>query len=53
MGDVASELLARALAEPAGAGQPIPLRWVSRDLGRPKVDLEDKQALHALLDNRP
>lgn len=27
-----------------------PFSWVSRDLGRPAVDLEDKEALNALLD---
>jgi hypothetical protein len=49
MGAVASELLAVILAEPQGA--PVtPLRWVSRDLGVPRVDLEDKEALRRALD---
>jgi len=52
MGAVASELLARALAtRDAGAAVP-PLRWRSGDLGAPRVDLEDKEALRALLDER-
>ena len=49
IGEIASQLLARALHqedEPA----PPPFVWVSGDLGRPAVDLEDKEALNALLD---
>jgi hypothetical protein len=53
MGQVASELLARALAEPADSGGASPLAWVSRDLGPPRVDLEDREAVHMLLDERP
>ncbi|HWC49704.1 MAG TPA: hypothetical protein VG448_12550 [Solirubrobacterales bacterium] len=48
IGDVASQLLARELRE---ENQPMPpFSWVSRDLGRPAVDLEDKEALRAVLD---
>lgn len=50
MGQVASELLAGALAEP---GQPAPARgfsWTSADLGAPRVELEDKEALRGVLD---
>ncbi len=50
MGQVASELLARTLAEPDAAAPPAPLRWVRRSLGTPRVDLEDKEAVRALLD---
>lgn len=53
MGAVASELLARALAEPDEAARPEPLRWISGDLGTPRIDLEDKEALRAVLDARP
>jgi hypothetical protein len=53
MGQVASELLARGLAEQPDAGAGSPLRWVSGDLGAPRVDLEDKEALRALLDPGP
>ena len=52
MGRVASELLARALAEPPDAEAAPPLRWISRDLGKPRVDLEDKEAVQVLLDGR-
>jgi plasmid stability protein len=52
MGAVASELLARALNED-GAPAPPPLRWTSAELGAPRVDLEDKEALRAILDARP
>jgi hypothetical protein len=51
IGQVASELLARALAE----SEPRPARpfdWISADLGKPRVDLEDKEAVHAALDER-
>lgn len=49
IGELASQLLARALSE-----KPPPpastFSWVSRDLGTPAIDLEDKDALHALMD---
>jgi plasmid stability protein len=50
MGQVASEELARALAE-----EPVdapPFRWVSHHMGEPLVDLEDKAAVWAILDDR-
>ncbi|MEJ7826250.1 MAG: hypothetical protein WKF48_12515 [Solirubrobacteraceae bacterium] len=48
MGRVASELLARALVED---DSPTPsFHWVTHDLGTPLVDLEDKEALRAVLD---
>ncbi len=51
MGVLASELLGGALADPrARAASPAPFHWTSRDLGLPHVDLEDKEALRALLD---
>lgn len=49
MGQVASERLAAVLAEPEGL-EAAPLRWVSGDLGVPRVDLEDKEALRRALD---
>lgn len=49
MGAVASELLARSLSEPE-PGRSAPLRWISRDLGAPKIDLEDDEAVRAALD---
>jgi plasmid stability protein len=51
MGALASELLAQAFATKSDAAPP-PLRWVSRDLGMPRVDLEDKEALHRILDDQ-
>ena len=50
MGQVASEALARAFADDRADAPPF--EWISRDLGAPKVDLEDKDALWALLDER-
>lgn len=52
MGQVASERLAVALADPEHADT-APFRWVSQDMGAPRVDLEDKDALWRLLDARP
>lgn len=48
MGQIATELLSRALAseEP----KPPPFEWISHDLGLPLIDLEDKDALWAILD---
>jgi plasmid stability protein len=50
MGQLASELLAQQLAIEDPASRSQALEWTSRDLGVPRVDLEDKEALHALLD---
>jgi hypothetical protein len=53
MGQVASELLAASLGEQAGRPRnPRSLTWIAKDLGRPLVDLEDKEAVRALLDVR-
>jgi hypothetical protein len=49
MGQVASELLARGMAEGASPAAPE-LRWRSAGLGEPFVDLEDKEAVRAVLD---
>lgn len=51
MGQVASEVLARSLAEGPLADRPA-FEWLSRELGEPSVDLEDKEALRALLEPR-
>jgi hypothetical protein len=49
MGQVASELLAKGMAE--GTDRPAPtLQWRSDKLGEPLVDLEDKEAVRAVLD---
>lgn len=49
IGELASQLLARALRE-REPSEPLAFRWVSRDLGTPAVDLEDKDALNAVMD---
>jgi plasmid stability protein len=49
MGQVASELLARAVAEPTDRPAPD-FSWAAADLGRPLVDLEDPEALRRALD---
>jgi len=49
MGQLASELMASELArEPEP--EPPPFVWHSADLGEARVDLEDKDAVWALLD---
>ena len=51
MGRLASELLAQQLANGNSASKPDVLPWTSRDLGIPRVDLEDEEALASLLDS--
>ncbi len=50
MGVVASELLTDALADSDPSPESSMFRWTTADLGAPRVDLEDKDALHAVLD---
>lgn len=50
LGQLISELLAKAMAEDAG-GADRPLSWVTKDL-QPRVDLEDKDAVWSALDER-
>lgn len=50
IGQLASQLLARGLREDREP-EAQPFAWVSRDLGKPVVDLEDKEALNSLLDS--
>ena len=51
MGQLASELLANSLGEHASRHRAAAdLEWVAKDLGRPLVDLEDKEAVRAALD---
>ena len=49
MGQVASEILARALRTDQPAAAPA-FGWVTAYLGLPQVDLEDKEAVWAVLD---
>ncbi len=48
MGEVASETLARAFAEPSA--EPPPFEWKTHDMGLPLIDLEDKDELYRILD---
>lgn len=50
MGQVASEMLAPALAEGEQRPEARPLRWTTRKMGTPKIDLEDKETLWLSLD---
>ncbi|HVE46380.1 MAG TPA: hypothetical protein VNA57_06500 [Acidimicrobiales bacterium] len=47
LGQLISEILARELE--SGAARAAPFSWVTKDL-RPRVDLEDKDALWSILD---
>jgi plasmid stability protein len=49
MGQVASELLARAVANTADMPAPE-FAWTTADLGLPRVDLEDPEAVRRALD---
>jgi len=52
MGQIASELPARALRQPPESETAEAFRWTSADLGVPTVDLDDAQALDRVLDGR-
>lgn len=52
MGQVASERLAASLQD-EGAPEPEPFVWPSQSMGRPRIDLNDKDALWRVLDERP
>jgi hypothetical protein len=51
LGQLVSELLAQALAHEPRPTDGRPLRWPSQDM-RPKIDLEDKDAVLRALDER-
>ena len=51
LGQLVSELLAKALESENAATVSRPFTWVTKDL-RPRVDLEDKDALWSTLDER-
>lgn len=51
MGQLASELLAKSLREQEGGPvDAVDFEWIARNLGRPVVDIEDKEAVRSLLD---
>mgnify|MGYP000241635706 CR=1 FL=1 len=49
LGQLISELLAKALEAEDAGGAARPLSWVTKDL-QPRVDLEDKDAVWSALD---
>lgn len=51
LGQLISELVAKALESESDASASPPFSWVTRDL-QPRVDLEDKDALWSILDER-
>ena len=48
LGQLATELIADALARREKPTRRRKLKWISRDL-KPRVDLEDKEAVNAIL----
>ena len=50
---VLSQLLDRSVAIAGEHAEPAPIDLISRDLGPPHVDLEDKEAVRAALDRDP
>ena len=49
LGQLATELIAEALSLRAKSRKPKKFKWISRKL-RPRIDLEDKEALYKILD---
>ncbi|MBN9609682.1 MAG: hypothetical protein BGO26_12930 [Actinobacteria bacterium 69-20] len=47
LGALASELLAKALAEETQQPRPLPLEWISRPMGA-RTDLEDRDTVERL-----
>lgn len=52
LGDVMSEALAPALTRGGRAREAAMARWNTAPLGAPKVELEDKEAVRRVLDER-
>ncbi|MBN9491904.1 antitoxin [bacterium] len=50
LGETISLLLAEALADAGKPKEPPEFRWFSKDMGPSLVDLEDKDAVWAILD---
>jgi hypothetical protein len=51
LGQLISELLAKAIESENDTTEASPFNWVTRDL-QPRVDIEDKDALWAVLEER-
>lgn len=52
LGRLVSDLLAKALRKEGAEPRPPPFRWISKRMGPPHLDPEDKDALWAALDGR-
>jgi hypothetical protein len=50
LGRLVSDLLAGVLATRQRHPQPNPFRWLSREMGEPRVSLLDKEGVMAILD---
>lgn len=50
LGRLVSDLLAAGLATPKKPSPPAEFHWLSQDMGAPRVDLRDKDAVWAALD---
>lgn len=50
LGEVVSHLIAAGLGSGTSAQAPAPFHWHSQDMGRPLVDIEDKESLQRVLD---
>jgi plasmid stability protein len=50
MGQVASEALAPVLARASSSKERRPFRLIAKDMGRPLIDIDDKQVLGQMLD---
>jgi hypothetical protein len=51
IGRVASELLAQQLDPTTSSPRDYSFDWISRELGTPRIDLEDKEGVRSLLDS--
>jgi hypothetical protein len=51
LGQLVSELLAKAIESENHTPEPRPFNWVTKDL-QPRIDIEDKDALWSVLDER-
>jgi hypothetical protein len=49
LGELVSELVAQALSG-RRRRKPAPFEWISQPMGAPRVDLKDKDAVWAILD---
>ncbi len=52
LGQLASELLAKALADVSAASEPAPLAWTAQSM-QARIDLEDRDAVQRLVDQNP